>query len=46
MTIKSLAKEMPVLIFDNPYNRFLECENTIRVFSWYDIYRRVKEMEK
>ena len=46
MTIKSLAKEMPVLIFDNPYNRFLECQNTIRVFSWYDIYRRVKEMEK
>ena len=42
-TIISLAEEMPVLMFDNPYNRDLECKNATRVFSWYDIYRHIVE---
>lgn len=42
-TIDSFAREMPVLMFDNPYNVGHEHENVTRVFSWYDIYRHIKE---
>ena len=42
-TVEMLAREMPVLMFDNPYNRDFECENVTRVFSWYDIYRHIRE---
>ena len=42
-TIDDFAKEMPVLIFDNPYNVGYQHENVTRVFSWYDIYRHIKE---
>ena len=33
-----------VFCFDNRYNVNLECSNMTRVFSWYDIYRKIKEM--
>ncbi|MBR0474768.1 MAG: hypothetical protein IJJ19_07165 [Erysipelotrichaceae bacterium] len=42
-TATILAKEMPVLLFDNPYNVNYECDNVTRIFSWYDIYRHIKE---
>ncbi len=41
-TIESVSKEMPVLIFDTPYNRGFEVPNATRVFSWYDILRYVR----
>lgn len=40
-TIESAAKEITVFIFDNPYNAHMQLDNTVRVFSWYDIYRKI-----
>lgn len=43
-TILELAKITKVLCYDNRYNRDLECSNMVRVFSWYDIYRKIKQV--
>lgn len=43
-TIPQIAKITKVLCFDNRYNRDLKCDNMIRVFSWYDIYRKIKQV--
>ena len=43
-TIDIMAKEMPILMFDNPYNVDYQNPNVTRVYSWYDIYRYIKEM--
>lgn len=45
-TVESVSKEMPVLMFDNPYNRDFEAPNVTRVFSWYDILRYVRNLNK
>lgn len=31
-----------VFCYDTRYNRNLNCDNMTRVFSWYDIYRKIK----
>lgn len=41
--VPAVAKLTKVLCYDNPYNRDLKCDNMVRVFSWYDIYRKIKE---
>ncbi len=33
-----------VLIFDYPYNREIDLPNAVRVYSWYDIYNKIREM--
>lgn len=38
--------ETKVFIYDHPYNRKVELENAERVYTWYDIYSKVKEMEE
>lgn len=43
-TILELTKITKVLCYDNRYNRDLECSNMVRVFSWYDIYRKIKNI--
>ncbi len=42
-TIDIISQEMPVLVFDNPYNYDYQNPNTTRVYSWYDIYRYIRE---
>lgn len=42
--ILEVSKIKPVLCFDNRYNRDLSCDNMVRVFSWYDIYRKIKQI--
>ena len=42
-TILEITKYTKVLCFDNRYNINLNCDNKIRVFSWYDIYRKIKD---
>lgn len=42
--LPEMAKITKVLCFDNRYNRDLICNNVTRVFSWYDIYRKIKQM--
>lgn len=43
--LEEVSKITKVLCFDNRYNRDLIYDNMTRVFSWYDIYRKVKEMQ-
>lgn len=45
-TIPEYGKYVHVLCFDTRYNRNLECDNMTRVFSWYDIYTKIKQYEK
>ena len=40
--ISEIAKEFKVFCFDERYNQKLRHENMTRVFSWYDIYDKIK----
>lgn len=42
--LPEIVKETKTLCFDNRYNRDLELDNMIRVFSWYDIYIVIQEL--
>ena len=44
--IKELAEYIPILCYDTTYNRECKGNNIIRCFSWYDIYKKIKEMKK
>ena len=41
-TINELVK---VLYYDTRYNRSIEHENIIRVYSWYDIYMKINTIK-
>ena len=41
-TIGELVKVVKVLYYDTRYNRNIEHENIKRVYSWYDIYMKIK----
>ena len=43
-TISELVKVVKILYYDTRYNRNIEHENVIRVYSWYDIYMRINEI--
>ena len=40
-----LSKYIPVICYDTPYNKECNGKNIIRAYSWYDIYRKLKEIE-
>ena len=42
--LPEIVKITKVLCFDNRYNRDLIYNNMTRVFSWYDIYRKIKQV--
>lgn len=42
--LPEVVKYTKVLCFDNRYNVNLQYDNMIRVFSWYDIYRKIKSI--
>lgn len=44
--IKQLAEFLPIMCFDTRYNKNCEGRNIIRVYSFYDIYEKIKEFEK
>lgn len=44
--IEELSTKIPVLCFDCKYNEKLEGDNIKRVYSWYDVYSKIKEMCK
>ena len=44
-TIPLISKVTHVFCYDTRYNRTLECDNVTRVFSWYDIYIKVKNIK-
>lgn len=40
--VKNVAEKLPVFCFDNQYNKNVEGKNITRVFSWYDVYDKIK----
>ena len=39
--ILEISNEVPVLCFDNPYNKDVEGKNIKRVYSWYDVLSKL-----
>ena len=35
--VVEISSKVPVLCFDNPYNKKIEGSNITRVYSWYDV---------
>ena len=42
--IKQVASIIPVMVYDHRYNADIEGKNIIRVFSWYDIYYKIHNL--
>jgi len=40
--IEDIATKVPVLCFDNSYNKKIEGKNITRVYSWYDILSKLE----
>ena len=40
--VLDIATKVPVLCFDNPYNKNVEGKNITRVYSWYDVLSKIK----
>lgn len=41
--IMDISTKVPVLCFNNPYNKMVEGDNITRVYSWYDILSKIGE---
>ena len=41
--VKNVAEKLPVFCFDNQYNKSVEGDNITRVYSWYDVYDKIKK---
>ena len=41
--ILDISSKVPVLCFDNPYNKKIEGNNITRVYSWYDILSKIEQ---
>ena len=39
--ILDISQKIPVLCFDNPYNKNMEGKNIKRVYSWYDVLSNI-----
>lgn len=44
--IKDLSTKIPVLCFNCKYNQNVKGKKITRVYSWYDVYSKIKEMCK
>ena len=42
--INTISKEIPVICYHANYNEQCNGKNIYRCYSWYDIYRKIKEM--
>ena len=43
--IKEISTKIPVLCFDNLYNKEVEGENITRVYSWYDVLNKIHKIK-
>jgi len=43
--IEELSNEIKVIKFDCQYNKDVKNENVITAYSWYHIYKIIKEMK-
>lgn len=41
--VKDIASKIPVLCYNCSYNENIKGQNIIRVYSWYDIYNKIKK---
>lgn len=41
--VREIAKKIPVLCFDCSYNQNVRGKNIRRVYSWYDVYNKLKK---
>lgn len=41
--VVDIASKIPVLCFDNPYNKNIEGKNITRVYSWYDVLNKIEQ---
>ena len=44
--INSLSKYIPVICYNAAYNIDCKGENVYRCYSWYDIYTKIKHINK
>ena len=44
--LETFDEQTKVFIFNQPYNRNATTPNCERVFGWYDIYNKIRELEK
>lgn len=44
--LETFDEQTKVFIFNQPYNRDATTPNCERVFGWYDIYNKIRELEK
>lgn len=42
--VKEISTKMPVLCYNCSYNVDIKGKNITRVYSWYDIYNKIKQM--
>ncbi|MBQ2640167.1 MAG: hypothetical protein IJF92_05370 [Bacilli bacterium] len=40
--IEEVSKIIPVFCYDHPYNKDIDNDNVTRVYSWYDIYDKIR----
>lgn len=43
--LETLVGKTRIFVFDQPYNKDMELPNMQRVYSWYDIYSKIKRIE-
>ncbi len=43
--LETLAGKTQIFVYDQPYNREVKLPKMQRVYSWYDVYSKIKEME-
>lgn len=43
--LETLAGKTKIFVFNQPYNQKVDLPEMKRVYSWYDIYDKIKEME-
>ncbi len=44
--IMEISTKIPVLCFDNPYNKKIKGANIKRVYSWYDVLSKIQTSDK
>lgn len=42
--VKDISSKIPVLCFDNSYNKHIEGKNITRVYSWYDVLNKIEKL--
>lgn len=43
--LETLEGKTKIFIYNQPYNQAVELENSERVYSWYDVYAKLREVE-